>query len=185
MLTNCLKCKKNTKNIDAKMIKTKNGRFTLSSSCAVYGSKKSKLLKEQEAEELLSNLGIKTPLSKNPLLNVLYYIPNKKRDKACFQHYKAYGDFKDLQRRTQSDKFLKYKVFAIGSNRKYDRYQRALASMVYKCFDKTSKGAGIKNEIKENQQLANELHKPFISKLKKKQKFILLLNTIFGVLRFS
>ena len=95
------------------------------------------------------------------------YIPNKKRDKACFQHYKAYGDLKDLQRRTQSDKVLKYKAFAIASNRKYDRYQRALASMVYKCFDKTSKGAGIKNEIKENQQLANELHKPLISKLTK------------------
>ena len=57
-MTNCLKCKKNTKNTDAKMIKTKNGRFMLSSNCAVYGSKKSKLLKEQEAEELLSNLGI-------------------------------------------------------------------------------------------------------------------------------
>ena len=71
-MTNCLKCKKNTKNTDAKMIKTKNGRFMLSSNCAVYGSKKSKLLKEQEAEELLSNLGIKTPLSKNPLLNVLF-----------------------------------------------------------------------------------------------------------------
>ena len=50
MLTYCLKCKKNTKNIDAKMIKTKNGRFILSSKCAVCGSKKSKFMKEQEAE---------------------------------------------------------------------------------------------------------------------------------------
>ena len=62
----------------------------------------------------------------------------------------AYGDFKDLKRRTQSDKFLKEKTFAIASNPKYDGYQRGLASMVYKFFDKKSKGASIKNEIKKN-----------------------------------
>ena len=61
MLTNCLKCRKHTKNIDAKIMKTKNGRFMLSPKCAVCGSTKSKFLKEQEAEGLLSNLGIKTP----------------------------------------------------------------------------------------------------------------------------
>ena len=66
MLTYCLKCKKNTKNIDAKMIKTKNGRLNLSSKCAVCGSKKSRFMKEQEVEGLLSNLGINTPLSKIP-----------------------------------------------------------------------------------------------------------------------
>ena len=53
-------------------MKTKNGRFMLSSKCAVCGSKKSKFMKEQEAKGLLSNLGIKTPLSKTPLLNVLF-----------------------------------------------------------------------------------------------------------------
>ena len=75
MLTYCLKCKKtqkNTKNIDAKMMTTKNGRFVLSSKCAICGSKTSKFMKEQEAEGLLSNLGIRTPLSKIPLLNVLF-----------------------------------------------------------------------------------------------------------------
>ena len=72
MLTFCLKCKKNTKNIDAKMMKTKNGRFVLSSKCAICGSKKSKFMKEQEAKGLLGNLGIKTPLGKVPLLNVLF-----------------------------------------------------------------------------------------------------------------
>ena len=72
MLAYCLKCKKNTKNIDAKIMKTKNGRFMLSSKCAVCGSKKSKFMKEQESEGLLSNLGNKTPLSKIPLLNVLF-----------------------------------------------------------------------------------------------------------------
>ena len=88
------------------------------------------------------------------------FIYKNELDKACFQHDMAYGDFKDLTRRTQSDKVLKDKGFAIASNPKYDGYQRGLASMVYKFFDKKSKGAGIKNEIKENQQLANELHKP-------------------------
>ena len=72
MLTYCLKCKKNTKNMDAKMMKTKNGRFVLSSKCAICGSKKSKFMKEQEAKGLLINLRIKTPLSKIPLLNVLF-----------------------------------------------------------------------------------------------------------------
>ena len=80
-------------------------------------------------------------------------------DKACFQHDAAYSDSKDLTKRTQSDNVLKEKAFKIAANPKYDGYQRGLASMVYKIFDKKSKGAGIKNEIKENQQLANELHR--------------------------
>ena len=54
------------------MIKTKNGRLALSSKCVVCGSKKSRFIKEQEAEGLLSNLGIKTPLRKIPLLNILF-----------------------------------------------------------------------------------------------------------------
>ena len=70
----------------------------------------------------------------------------------------AYGDLKDLKRRTQSDKVLKDKAFANASNPEYDGYQRGLASMVYKFLDTKSKGSG----IKENQQLANELHKPII-----------------------
>ena len=68
MVTYCLKCRKDKKNIDAKMIKTKNGRLMLSSKCAISGSKKSRFLKEQEAEGLLSNLGIKTPLGKIPII---------------------------------------------------------------------------------------------------------------------
>ena len=67
MLTYCLRSKKDTKNIDAKMIKIKIGRLALSSKFAVCGSKKSRFTKEQEAKGLLSNLGIKTPLSKIPL----------------------------------------------------------------------------------------------------------------------
>ena len=72
MLTYCLKCGKNTKNKDAKMIKTKDGRIALSSKCVVCGSKKSKFMKKQEAKGLLSNLGIKAPSSKILLLNILF-----------------------------------------------------------------------------------------------------------------
>ena len=64
-------------------------------------------------------------------------------------------------KRTQSDKVLRDKAFKIASDPKYDGYQRGLASMVYKFFDKKSKGSGI-NEF--NYQLANELHKPVIKK---------------------
>ena len=72
MLSYCLVCKKNTENKDAKMIKTKNGKLMLSSKCPVCGNKKSRFMKEQEAKGLLSNLGIKTPLSKIPGLNILF-----------------------------------------------------------------------------------------------------------------
>ena len=65
-------------------------------------------------------------------------------DKAFFQHDMAYGKYKDLEKRTQSDKVLKDKAFAIANNPKYDGYQKGLASMVYKFFDKKSNGAGIK-----------------------------------------
>ena len=63
----------------------------------------------------------------------------------------AYGDFKDLERRTSSDKVLRDITFSIAKNPKYDGYQRGLASMVYKCFDKKSKGSGVNNEIKQNE----------------------------------
>ena len=78
------------------------------------------------------------------------YIYKNELDKACFQHDMAYGKHKDLKRRIQVDKTLKDKAFEIANNPKYDGYQRGLASMVYKIFDKKSKGNGIKNEIKEN-----------------------------------
>ena len=66
-MTYCLKCKKNTKNVDPKVLKTKTGRTMLSSKCAVCGSEKSKVMKEQEAKLILSSLGLKTPLIKIPL----------------------------------------------------------------------------------------------------------------------
>ena len=101
-------------------------------------------------------------------------------DKACFQHDMVYGKYKDLRRRTQSDKVLKDKAFEIANNPKYDRYQKGLASMVYKFFDKKSKGCGIKNEIKENKQLANELHEPIITKFKKRKVHYSFKDNIWG-----
>ena len=72
MNTYCLKCKKDTANIDPKMVKTKNNRLLIQSKCNVCGTKKSRFVNEQDAKGLLSNLGIKTPLSKISLLNVLF-----------------------------------------------------------------------------------------------------------------
>ena len=109
------------------------------------------------------------------------YLYRNDLDKACFQHDMAYGDFKDLARRTQSDKVLRNKAFNIAKNTKYGEYQRGLDSMVYKFFDKKSAVSGIKNQITQNQQLAEEVHKPVI-KTFKKEKFIYHLKTIFGVL---
>ena len=68
-------------------------------------------------------------------------------DKTCFQHDMVYGYFKDLARRIASDKFLRNKAFNIAKTPNYDKYQRDLASMVYKFFDKKTKVSGIKNEI--------------------------------------
>ena len=93
----------------------------------------------------------------------------------------AYEDFKYLPRRTTSDEILHDKAFNIAKNRKYDGCQRGIASMVYKFLDKNSAGSGIKNKIKQNEQLAEELHKVTIRKFAE-QKYTNLLNTIFGVL---
>ena len=64
------------------------------------------------------------------------YIYQNKLDKSCFQHDMAYGDFKDLAWWTASDKKLRDKAFDIAKNLKYDEYQRVLALMIYKLFDK-------------------------------------------------
>ena len=99
--------------------------------------------------------------------------------KLVFQHDMAYGKSKDLVTRTQSDKVLRDKAFKIASNPKYNGYQKGLASMVYKVFDKKSSGSSITNVF--NYQLGNKLHKPIIKKLKKKEKCILHLKIIFGM----
>ena len=83
-------------------------------------------------------------------------------DKACFAHDAAYSNSKDLAKRTISDEILKDRAYEIARICNYDGYQRALASMVYKFFDKKT-GVGI--SVKE--QLVEELHNPVIKKFKR------------------
>ena len=179
MKSYCLKCKKNTENINPRVSKTSNGKTMLLSKCSICDSKKSKFIKNQEAKGLLSNLGIKTPLSKVPILgDILFsmykmneivnklllagdkfmpemhlkqpgftysacgpftknreriqkfketrdtsYIYKNELDKASFQHDMAYGYFKEIARRTASDKILRDKAFNIAKNPKYEGYQ--------------------------------------------------------------
>ena len=78
------------------------------------------------------------------------YIYKNELDKACFQHDMAYGDFKDLAKRTASYKILRDNAINIVKNPKYNGYRRGLASMVYKFFDKKSTGGGIANNDSNN-----------------------------------
>ena len=89
--------------------------------------------------------------------------------RACIQHDMAYGDFKDLKKRTAADKVLRDKAFNIAKDLKYDGYQRRLASMVYKFFDEKTAGRGV--TIPQNEKLADELHKPIIKKFKKRKVY--------------
>ena len=73
MKTYCLKCKKDTENIDPKLSSTSNGKSMILSKCAICGSKKSRFIKNQEAKGLLSNLGIRTPLNKVPMLGDILF----------------------------------------------------------------------------------------------------------------
>ena len=108
-------------------------------------------------------------------------------DKAFFQHDMAYDKSKDLTKRTQSDKVLRDKAFKIPSDSKYDGYQRGLASMVYKFFDKKSSGSGVaaslanKSVTEPNNQLANELQKQIIRKFKKRKVHSSFKDNICGV----
>ena len=97
------------------------------------------------------------------------FIYRNELDKACFQHDMTYGKSKDLMKRTESDKVLRDKVFEIASDLKYDGYQRGLASMVYKVFDKKSSTGASKAE--PNYQLANKLHRQIIRKFKRRKVY--------------
>ena len=95
----------------------------------------------------------------------------------------AYGDFKDLTKRTASDKVLRNKTFNIAKNPKYDRYQRGLASMIYKFFDKKSKGSGVATLANKSAvNIVLESHKQLAEEKSFKEQFIHDLRTIFGVL---
>ena len=73
MLSYCLKCKKNTESINPKVSKTTNGKTMILSKCAICNNKKSKFIKEQQAKGLLSNLGLRTPLNKIPVLGDILF----------------------------------------------------------------------------------------------------------------
>ena len=102
------------------------------------------------------------------------YIYRNELDKACFQHDMTYGDFKDLKRRTAADNVLRDKAFNIAKNPKCDGYERDLASMVYKIFDKKTKGSGAtlaNKSIPQNEQLAEELREPIMRKFKRMEVY--------------
>ena len=106
------------------------------------------------------------------------YIYRNELDKVCFQNDSAYADYKDLINRTKSDKVLRHKAYNIASNPEYDGYQRGLASMVYKFFDKKSMGSGIARDTEKPSSLehsssilADELHKPVIKKFNKRKVY--------------
>ena len=113
------------------------------------------------------------------------YIYRNELDKACFQHDSAYADHKDLINRTEADKVLRDKAYDTASNPKYDGYQRGLAGMVYKFFDKISTGSGfkkLKNTTKPSSSiLADELHKPILRKFNKRKVYSQFIDNIWGV----
>ena len=103
-------------------------------------------------------------------LKIRKYIYRNELDKACFQH----GHFKDLKWRTAANNVLRDKAFNIAKNYKYYGYQRGLAYMVYKFFDRKTKGSGVtlaNKSIPQNEQLAEELHKPIIRKFKRREVY--------------
>ena len=120
------------------------------------------------------------------------YIYRNELDEACFQLDSAYADHKYLINRTKSDKVLRDKAYDIASNPEYDGYQRGLASMVYKFFDKKSTaglsslgrmGSGIaKDTTKPSSSiLADELHKPIIKKFDKRKVYPQFKDNVWGV----
>ena len=92
----------------------------------------------------------------------------------------AYGDFKDISRTTAADKLYRDKAFNTAKNPKYDGYQRGLHSMVYKFFDKESSGSGVKSQIIQNEELAEELHKPIIRKVEKRKVYLSFIDNIWS-----
>ena len=92
------------------------------------------------------------------------YIYRNELDIACFQYDMGHGDYKDLAKRTASDKVLKRKAFNIAKNPKSDGYQISLASMVYTFSNKKSSSSGIDGGVNQSKQLAEELHKTIVKK---------------------
>ena len=94
----------------------------------------------------------------------LKHLYRNELDKTYFAHDAPYSDGKDLEKRTISDKILKDRAYEIARNRKYHRYQRAIGSMFFKLFDKKTRSG-----MSVNEQLAEELYKPVLKKIKKEK----------------
>ena len=109
------------------------------------------------------------------------YIYRNELDKDCFQHDSAYAYHKDLINRTKSDKVLRDKAYNIASNPEYDGYQRGLASMVYKFFDKKSMRSCVKKLKDSSLILADELHKPVIKQFEKRKVYSQFKDNVWGV----
>ena len=115
------------------------------------------------------------------------YIYRNELDKACFKHDSVYADHKDLIIRTEADKVSRDKAYDIASNPENDGYQRGLASMVYKFFDKKSMGSGIKKDMTKSTAepsaliLAEELHKPVIKKFNERKVYSQFKDNVWGV----
>ena len=121
------------------------------------------------------------------------YIYRNELDKACFQHDSAYADHKDLINRTDAENVLRDKAYDIASNPKYDGYQRGLASMVYKVFDKKSTAEPsslertgsdfkkLKNTAPSSSILADERNKPIVRKFDKRKVYSQFKDNIWGV----
>ena len=92
----------------------------------------------------------------------------------------VYGGFKDLTRRTASEKILPDKVFNIAKNPKYTRYKRELTSIVYKFFAIKTSGGTVKGEVISNKELTEELHKPIIQKFRKRKAHSSFKDNIWG-----
>ena len=101
-------------------------------------------------------------------------------DKACFQHYMAYGKYR-FEKKNRIRQNFKRQSFRNCNQCKIWWLSKRISLMMYKSFDKKSTGRGIKNEIKKNQQLANQLHKSTVRMFKKKEKSIIYWKTIFVV----
>ena len=97
------------------------------------------------------------------------FIYKNELDKACFQYDMAYGKSKDLTKRSQLNKVYRDKAFKIADDPKYDGYQKRLVPVVYKLFDKKSRGSGVATE--PNYQLENLLHRQIIRKFKRRKVY--------------
>ena len=109
------------------------------------------------------------------------YIYRNELDKTCFRHDSAYADHKDLINRTEADKVLRDKAYDIASNPENDDYQRGLASMVYKFFDKKSTGSRINTSKSSSSILADEFCKPITKKFDKRKVYSQFKDNIWGV----